>query len=100
VLCQAVYLALAVAVAAFAASMVRNTLGAVSIALGILLALPIIGSFRAADRWLPSTLVNAPVDLVSGAHQLPHFLPALAVTVAAAVAVLVLAVLRFGARET
>ncbi len=100
VLCQAAYLALAVALAAFAASLVRNTLGAVSITLGLLLAMPIIGSFRAAGRWLPSTLVNAPVDLVSGAHQLAHFLPALAVTVAAAAAALVLAVFRFGARET
>jgi ABC-2 type transport system permease protein len=99
VLCETVYLALAVALTALAASLVRSTLGAVSIALGLLLALPIIGAWHAADRWLPSALVNAPVDLVSGAHQLQHFLPSLAVTAAAAVTALALAVLRLRERE-
>jgi ABC-2 type transport system permease protein len=99
VLCQTVYLALAVALTALAASLVRNTLGAVGIALGVLLAMPIIGAWHAADRWLPSALVNAPVDLVSGAHHLQHFVPALAVAAVAAGIVLALAVLMLRRRE-
>jgi ABC-2 type transport system permease protein len=98
-LCETVYLAMAVALTALAASLVRSTLGAVAMALGLLLVLPIIGAWHAADRWLPSTLVNAPVDLISGAHHLQHFVPSLAVTVAVAVTALVLAMLRLRERE-
>jgi hypothetical protein len=62
---------------------VRGTLATVGIAIAVLLVLPVAGTFHVIDDWLPSTLVNAPVDLVSGAHQLPHYLSALGVIVAA-----------------
>jgi ABC-2 type transport system permease protein len=99
ILCGAAYLAFAVAVTALAASMVRSTLATAGIALGVLLVLPVAGTFHAIDNWLPSTLVNAPVDLLNGAHHLPHYLPTLGVTVVVSAAALAIAVLRLRARE-
>jgi ABC-2 type transport system permease protein len=99
ILCGAAYLAFAVAVTALAASMVRSTLATVGIVLVALLALQIAGTFRAIHNWLPSTLVNAPVDLVSGAHQLPYYLPTFGVTVTVSAAALAIAVLRLRSRE-
>ena len=99
VLCGALYLTFAVAVTAAAASVVRGTLAAVGMTLAVLVALPVAGTWQALDKWLPSTLVNAPVDLVSGAHHLTHFASALAVTCAATVALLAVAVSRLSARE-
>jgi len=98
VLCGASYLAFAVALTALAASLVRSTLAATAICLGVLLLLPIAGAFRAVHDWLPSTLVNAPVDLLTGA-RLSHYLPAFAVTAAASAAALTIAVVRLRARE-
>jgi ABC-2 type transport system permease protein len=99
ILCGAAYLVFAVAVTALAASLARSTLATVGIALAVLLVLPIAGTFRSIHDWLPSTLANAPVDLVSGAHQLPHYLPAFAVTAAVSAAALAIAVLRLRTRE-
>lgn len=99
ILCAVAYLAFAVAVTALAASIVRSTLATAGLTLAVLLLLPIAGTFGAITNWLPSTLVNAPVDLASGAHQLSHFIPALAVTVAAGSAAVGIAVLRLRARE-
>lgn len=98
-LCGAAYLTFAVAVTALAASVGRGTLATAGIAFGILLALPILGTIRAVGNWLPSALVNAPVDLVDGAHQLPHFLPTLGVTVVASAAALYTAAVRLRSRE-
>lgn len=98
IICGCMYLAFAAAVTAFAASVVRGTLATVGVALAVLLLLPIAGLFGAIHDWLPSTLVNAPVDLLTGA-SLPHFLPALGVTAAATVALLALAVVRLRTRE-
>ncbi|HVB44158.1 MAG TPA: ABC transporter [Streptosporangiaceae bacterium] len=99
ILCGAVYLTFAVAVTTLAASIARSTLPAVAIALAVLLVLPVVGTFRSIENWLPSTLLRAPVDLVSGTHQLPHYLPTLAVTVAVTAVALTIAVRRLGARE-
>jgi ABC-2 type transport system permease protein len=82
-LCGVVYFTLAVAVAAFAASWVRSTIGSVGVALAILLVLPIVSVIKPVANWLPSALVNAPVDLVNGTGQLSHFVPALVVSVVA-----------------
>lgn len=98
VLCGASYLAFAVAVTALAASLVRSTLAATAITLGVLLVLPIVGAVRAIHDWLPSTLVNAPVDLLTGSH-LSRYLPTFAVTVVASAAALTVAVFRLRARE-
>jgi ABC-2 type transport system permease protein len=99
ILCGCVYLAFAVAVTALAASVVRSTLATVGIALAVLLLLPIAGTFHAAADWLPTTLASAPADLLTRAHPLPHYLPTLAVTVAAGAAALAVTVLRLRARE-
>jgi ABC-2 type transport system permease protein len=99
VLCGAMYLAFAVAVTAFAASLVRSVIGTVATAVAILVVLPIASVFHAIASWLPSALVNGPVDLVSGTQHLSHFAPSLAVSVAASAAALLIAVRRLSARE-
>jgi len=77
-LCGSVYLIFAVSVATAAASLARSTLGTVGIALGILLALPLLGMAGPLHAWLPSTLVTAPVALL-GSATLGGYLPALAI---------------------
>ena len=99
ILCGAAYLAFAVAVTALAASVVRNTLATVGIALALLLLLPTAGAYHPVDAWLPTTLASAPADLASRSHQLSHYLPTFAVTVAASAAALAVAVARLRARE-
>jgi len=99
ILCGAAYLVFAVAVTALAASMVRSTLATVGITLAVLLLLPIAGTLRAVDRWLPTTLATAPVDLLNGAHRLSHHLPTFAVAVVVSAAALAIAVLRLRTRE-
>jgi ABC-2 type transport system permease protein len=99
ILCGAVYLAFAVAVTALAASVVRSTLATVGITLAVLLVLPIAGTLRPIDNWLPTTLANAPVDLLNGTHQLSNYLPTFGVTVAVGAAALAIAVLRLRTRD-
>lgn len=99
VLCGAVYLAYAVAMTALAAAVVRSTLATAGLALAVLFVLPIAGIYRPVGNWLPSALASAPVDLLRGTHHLAHYLPAFAVTAAAAGAALTVAVLRLRARE-
>jgi ABC-2 type transport system permease protein len=99
ILCGAVYLGFAVAVAALAASVVRSTLATVGITLAVLLILPIAGTLRPIDSWLPTRLASAPVDLLNGTHQLSDYLPTFGVTVAASAAALAIAVLRLRTRE-
>jgi len=98
-LCGVVYLGYAVAVTAFAATVVRGTLATVGIALAALFALPIAGVYRPIADWLPSALTSAPAAVLSGTHHLSHYLPAFAVTVVASGAVLAAAVRRLRARE-
>jgi ABC-2 type transport system permease protein len=98
ILCGTVYLAFAVAVTGAAASLVRGTLATLGVAIVVLLLLPLLGTFRAVHDWLPSALVNAPVDLLTGT-SLSHFLPAVAVAAAAAALALAATVSRMGRRE-
>jgi ABC-2 type transport system permease protein len=97
--CGALYMAFAVAVTALAASLVRSVLGIVALTLGLMLVLPVAGLLHAISNWLPSALVNAPVDLVNGSQHLSHFVPALVVTVAAGALALAVAVRRLRSRE-
>jgi ABC-2 type transport system permease protein len=99
ILCGTVYLAFAVAVTCLAASLARGTLAIAAIALGTLLALPILGTVHAIATYLPSALVDAPVHLVDGSSHLPHYLPALAIATAASAGALALAVHRLDRRE-
>jgi ABC-2 type transport system permease protein len=100
-LCGAVYLAFAVAVAAFACSLTKTTVASVGITLGILLALPLLADVHAISNWVPSALVGAPADLVTSpaAHDLVHFLPALGVSAVAGALALAAAVARLRHRE-
>jgi ABC-2 type transport system permease protein len=98
-LCGAVYLAFAIAMTVLAASLVRSTLATVGVTLAVLLGLPIAGTFRPVDNWLPTTLANAPVDLLTGTHQLSNYLPTFGVTVAMSAAALAIAALRLRTRE-
>jgi ABC-2 type transport system permease protein len=94
----ALYLAFAVAVTAFSASIARGTLATAGITLAALLVLPIAGTLGAVHDWLPSSLVNAPVDLLTGAHA-SHYLPAAGTAIVASVLLLILAVARLRNRE-
>jgi len=97
-LCGCAYLVFAVAVVAAAASVARTTLGTVGIALGWMLVLPIAGLIGPIHAWLPSTLVTAPVALLSGS-RLADFLPALAVTAAATASLVAASSVRLRRRE-
>lgn len=76
-----VYTAFAVALTFLAAALSRGALGAVGIAIGLVLLLPIIGSLKAVARYLPSELTSLPTDIF---HRVGHPspLPAVLVTVA------------------
>ena len=63
----AAYLAFTVAVVALAASVARGVLGAVMLALAVMVALPIMGLVRGVGPWMPSELVGAMDGLVRGA---------------------------------
>lgn len=97
-LCGTAYLAFAVAVVAYAGSLARGTLGTIGVSLAFLLALPILGLVGTVHPWLPTTLVNAPVDLL-GTGSLADFARALAVTAAATPLLVLLATRRLAARE-
>jgi len=97
-LCGSAYLVFAVAVVCAAASMARNTLGTVGIALAFLLLLPLAGPSPVARKWLPSTLVGAPIDLL-GTAQLSDYAPALVAAATASAALVTLAVERLKRRE-
>ncbi|MEO8107377.1 MAG: hypothetical protein ABI720_08665 [Actinomycetes bacterium] len=97
-LCGSVYLLFAVAVTTMAASLARSLLGTVGLAVGILLALPIAGTFPEVHRWLPSSLATAPVDLL-GSAELVDYIPALSVTVVTTGALVAYALRRLQDRE-
>ncbi|MGB6453527.1 MAG: hypothetical protein WBH47_03465 [Streptosporangiaceae bacterium] len=99
VLCGAVYLSFAVAVTTLAASLARNTVASAGLTLAILLALPLLADVRVISSWVPSALVGAPADLVAGSHQLPHYLPAMAVAAVAGAAALALGTRQLQTRE-
>ncbi len=98
VLCESVYLVFAVAVVAWAASAVRTTLATVGVALAVLLLMPLVATVGAVHDWMPSTLVDAPVRLLTSSGLL-DFVPALAVAAAASAALLAVAVARLRRRE-
>jgi ABC-2 type transport system permease protein len=99
VLCGAAYLAFAVAITALATSLARNTLASAGITLAILLALPLLADVGAIANWVPCALVGAPADLVAGSHQLPHYLPALAIAALAGAGTLALGARQLQTRE-
>jgi ABC-2 type transport system permease protein len=99
VLCGAVYLVFAVAVTALAASLARSTVAIASVALIMMLALPVLSLLQSVSRWVPTALASAPYDLAAGTHTLPYFLPTAGIAVAAAAAALIVAAARLRTRE-
>jgi ABC-2 type transport system permease protein len=97
-ICEWVYLVFAVAVVAAASSIARGTLGVVGLALAALLLLPVLGTIGQVHDWLPSTLVNAPAELLAGG-QFTDFVPALTMAVATGALLLAVTVARLRARE-
>ena len=97
-LCGSVYLVFAVSVAAAAASVARGTLAAVGITLAVLLGLPLLGLAGPLHPWLPSTLLTAPVALLTHAN-LGDYLPALVTAAGGSTLLLALATSRLARRE-
>jgi ABC-2 type transport system permease protein len=96
---QTVYLVFAIAVVAFASTLVRSTLSTVGISIAVLfLVLPVIGLAPIVGRWLPSRLATAPAALVTDGSA-ADYLQALLVSVAATVGLLALAVRRGRRRD-
>jgi ABC-2 type transport system permease protein len=85
--CGSLYLGFAVAVVALCAAISRSVVGVVGLALGFLIALPILGQIGVLAAWMPSALVGAPVTLVEGAAA-SGFLKAAFVAIGAGVAAL------------
>jgi hypothetical protein len=96
--CGTAYLTFAIAVTAAAAAVARTVLGTVGIAIGILLVLPVLGSFSVLHDWLPSSLASAPVELL-GPTGLADYLPAFGVTGVACAGLLLFAAQRLAHRE-
>jgi ABC-2 type transport system permease protein len=97
-LCESLYLVFAVAVVAAAAAVARKTVGIVGIALSALILMSIVGNLGVLHDWLPSTLAGAPVELLT-TTELIDYLPAMAVTVGAVVALIAVAVVGLRRRE-
>lgn len=94
----ACYLVFAVAVVAAIAGFTRGQATTVFGALGVLLALPIIGLFEPIQEWLPSELVAGLAAMVDGA-SVGEFARSLVVTAIATTGLLAIAVARFERRE-
>lgn len=94
----AVYLVFAVAVVAVAASIARQAITAVLLAVGVLLVLPILQVVAVIEPWLPSTLLGATTALLAGV-PLTELLRAAVVTVVVSGLLLVVAIRRLAARE-
>lgn len=97
-LCGALYLVFAVAVVAVAASVTRQAITTILLAVGILLVLPILQVVAVLEPWLPSTLLGATTALLAGV-PLTELFRAAAVTVAATGLLLLVAIRRLDARE-
>lgn len=94
----AVYLAFVVAVVAVAASMTRQVLTNVLLAVGILLVLPILQVVSVIEPWLPSKLLGATTSLMAGV-AVTELLKATAVAFVLVPALFTLATWRMTHRE-
>lgn len=94
----ALYLAFAIAVVAFMASVIRSQVGVVFAALGLLIVLPTLAMVEPIAPWMPSELLTAVIALVEGAPA-GDFARAAAVSVVATAGLLVLAARRLAIRE-
>lgn len=95
---EVAFLAFTVSVVAGAASLVRGTLGTVGIAAATLLVLPVVGLAPGTGRYLPTTLMSAPIHLLNG-MSITHFVPTLLVTIVLTALLLTVAVMRLTRRD-
>jgi ABC-2 type transport system permease protein len=99
VVLEAVFLPFAVAVVTAASTVGRSTLSTAGISVVVLLVvLPVAGVLRPVADWLPTRLLTAPAELVTGATMADYLRPVV-VSVLATVALLLFAVHRAGRRE-
>ena len=98
ILLGTLYLAFAVAVTALAASIARQTMGAVLLAVGILLVLPILQLVPPIEAWIPSRLLGATTELLAGVPA-GDLLPAVLVTLVVVPLLLLVAERRLEHRE-
>jgi ABC-2 type transport system permease protein len=66
VVLSSLYVAFVVGVTAAAAAVTRSTLSTVLIAVGVLIALPVLALLPPVEPWMPSELLGAPVDVLAG----------------------------------
>ena len=92
------YLVFVVAVVALAASLVRQTITVVLLAVGALIVLPILQLIGPIEPWLPSKLLGATTDLLTGTPT-TELLKATATTVVLVPALLAWAIRRLDRRE-
>ncbi|MGH2717395.1 MAG: hypothetical protein ACRDJU_02295 [Actinomycetota bacterium] len=96
---ESLYLLVALAVAAAATALVRGPLGAVGVAIGFLLAMPILGTVHAINRWLPSGLSTSMGSLVEGQATGASFVRPAVVGGALTIALLLFSLARVNRRE-
>lgn len=94
----AVYLAFAVAVVAVAASLARQVITTVLLAVGILLVLPVLQVVPVIEPWLPSKLLGATTSLMAGV-PVTELLRSTAVALVLVPGLFILAARRLARRE-
>ena len=94
----ALYLGFVVAVVAAAAGVVRTQIATVFLAVGVLLALPVVAMLDVVRPWAPSELLLAVVGMVEGAPA-SDYARAAGTSVVATVVLLLFAARRLGRRE-
>jgi ABC-2 type transport system permease protein len=94
----ALFLVFAVATVAAVASLVRGTLAAAGITVVVLLAMAVLGSFGKLGHWLPTGLAGAMATVVQSADPV-DYLPAVAISVAATIALVWCATVMGSRRE-
>lgn len=98
VLFGSLYVVFVTGVTAAAAALTRSTLSTVLVAVGVLIALPVLGLLPVIEPWLPSELLGAPVDVLTG-RDLAELVRAAVVTVVVVPLLLWWAGVRIGQRE-
>lgn len=95
---SALYVVFVVAVTAASAALTRSTLSTVLVAVGLLLALPVLALLRPIEPWVPSELLGAPVEILAG-RPITELLRATLTTVVVVPALLLWSSRRIGQRE-
>lgn len=98
VLFGSLYVVFVTGVTAAAAALTRSTLSTVLVAVGVLIAFPVLGLLPVIEPWLPSELLGAPVDVLMG-RDLTELVRSALVTVVLVPLLVWWASVRIGQRE-